>query len=100
MVKHIVLWRLKEQAQGNDRKKNALLVKQKLESMRGKIPGLLKIEVGFDFSATPDSSDVVLYSEFESKEALEVYQSHPVHEAVKPFVKEVRTDRRVVDYEV
>ncbi len=68
--------------------------------MRGKIPGLITIEVGFDFSATPDASDVVLYSEFKSKEALEGYQTHPVHEAMKSFIRDVRYERRAVDYEV
>jgi len=100
MIKHIVMWRLKEQAMGSGKRENAQRVREKLESMRGKIPGMVKIELGFDFSATPDSSDVVLYSEFESREALEGYMTHPVHEAVKDFIREVRTERHVVDYEV
>jgi hypothetical protein len=50
------MWHLKEHAQGNSRETNAQLVKQKLESLRGRIPGMLKIEVGVDFSATADSS--------------------------------------------
>ncbi len=99
MIKHIVMWRLKEHAQGNSRKTNAQLVQQKLESLRGRIPGMLKIEVGVDFSATADSADIVLYSEFENREALDVYQSHPDHEAIKPFIMDVRAERRLVDYE-
>ncbi|MFA9462429.1 Dabb family protein [Thiohalorhabdus methylotrophus] len=100
MVKHIVMWRLKEEAQGNGRSANAELVKEKLEALEGRIPGLLKIEVGLDFSATDSSADVVLYSEFESREALKAYQAHPEHEAVKPFIGDVQSERRVVDYEV
>ncbi len=100
MIKHIVMWKLKESASGNTKEKNALLIKEKLEALNGKIPGLLKLEVGIDFSRTPDSSDIVLYSEFESRDALNNYQSHPEHNAIIPFVAEAREERRVVDYEI
>ncbi|MBI3897672.1 MAG: Dabb family protein [Gammaproteobacteria bacterium] len=100
MIKHIVMWRLKESAQGNDKATNAKLIKEKLEALHGKIPGMLKLEVGIDFSATDMSGDVVLYSEFASRQALADYQAHPAHKAVMPFVAEVRRERHVVDYEV
>jgi len=99
MVKHIVFWRLKESAHGNDKATNARLVKEKLERLNGRIPGLLALEVGIDFSATDSSCDVALYSEFASREALAAYQAHPEHLAVMPFVGEVRRERVMVDYE-
>ena len=40
MIKHIVMWRLQETAHGNGKAKNALLIKEKLEALRGRIPGL------------------------------------------------------------
>ena len=46
MIKHIVVWRLREAAHGNDRATNARLIREKLEALRGQIPGLLKLEVG------------------------------------------------------
>ncbi len=100
MIKHIVMWRLKEKANGVDKASNARLIKEKLEALRGRIPGLLALEVGLDYSATENSSDLVLYSEFESRSALDAYQEHPAHKAVMPFVLEVRAERRQVDYEV
>ena len=100
MIKHIVMWRLKEHALGNDKATNAQLIKDKLEALRGKIDGLLSIEVGIDFSATDASADVVLYSEFPDRAALSAYQAHPEHQAVSPFINEVRTERYLVDYEV
>lgn len=100
MIKHIVMWRLHDSAQGNDKKTNAKLIKEKLESLRGKMPGVLAIEVGLDFSESSDSSDIVLYSEFESREALDLYQAHPLHKEVMPFVMASRCERRLVDYEV
>jgi len=99
MIKHIVMWRLKDSAHGNDKATNARLIKQMLEALRGKIPGMLKIEVGIDYSATDQSADVVLYSEFESRAALDAYQVHPEHKAVMPFIGEARSERRLVDYE-
>jgi quinol monooxygenase YgiN len=100
MVRHIVLWRLKESASGRSKAENAAEIKRLLEDLNGKIPGLLKLEVGYDFSRTAESSDIVLYSEFESRAALDAYQTHPLHEAVKPVVMAAREERRLVDYSV
>lgn len=100
MIKHIVFWRLKDSAHGNDRATNARLIKQKLEGLRGRIPGLLSIEVGVDFVAGETSSHVALYSEFASREALAGYQAHPEHKAIVPFVADAAAERRMVDYEV
>jgi len=50
MIKHIVFWRLNEHAYGNDKKTNSQILKEKLLAMQGNVDGLLKIEVGFDFS--------------------------------------------------
>jgi hypothetical protein len=94
------MWRLKETAHGNSKHENAIIVKNMLESLRGKIPGMVNIEVGIDFSRTDNSGDVVLYSEFVTRNDLENYQVHPEHKAVMPFIMEARLERRVVDYEI
>lgn len=99
MIKHIVLWRLKESAHGNDRATNAQQIKEKLEGLQGRIPGLLKIEVGFDFVGADTSSHVVLYSEMQNREALTVYQTHPLHQSIAGFIKEACLERRAVDYD-
>jgi hypothetical protein len=100
MIKHIVFWRFNESAYGNDKHTNAEILKEKLLAMKGKVKGLLKVEVGFDFSNEKDSCDVVLYSELTTKDVLHQYQVHPDHEAIKKWLSEVRYERRVVDYEV
>jgi hypothetical protein len=100
MIKHIVVFRLKENAHGNTREQNALIIKSKLEALKDKVPGIIRLEVGIDFSKAETSGDIVLYSEFASKADLENYQAHPDHLAVKPFVMEARSERRMVDYEV
>lgn len=100
MVKHIVFWKLREQAQGRAAAQNAVLLKERLEALRGEVPGLIHLEVGMDISRTDASADVALYSEFEDMAALEVYQAHPAHQTVVAFANEVREDRLVVDYEL
>jgi len=100
MIKHIVLWKLHEYAGGKTGSENGLEVKRLIEGMTGKIPGVIKLEVGLNFNSGPDDADIVLYSEFDDKQALELYQVHPVHEAIKEFIKSVRSERHVIDYEV
>jgi hypothetical protein len=94
MVKHIVIWKLKEE----NREENALIIKETLESLNGQIPGLLHIEVGFDFSKKESSVDIVLYSEFETKQHLDDYIVHPLHIAVGPIVRGATFERRMIDY--
>lgn len=100
MIRHIVLWRLKDSIPGLTKIEAAATIKHVLEDLNGKIPGLIRLEVGFDFSLSEESSDVVLYSEFESREALDAYQIHPLHKAVMPVIKELRSERRLVDCEI
>ncbi|MDI9334207.1 MAG: Dabb family protein [Cytophagales bacterium] len=100
MIKHIVAWTLKDHAHGNDKATNARLMQEMFAGLRGKIPGMLKLETGIDFSKTDASYDVMLYTEFESREALAGYQAHPEHKALMPFIAEARVNRMLVDYEV
>ncbi|RLL50081.1 Dabb family protein [Mariprofundus sp. EBB-1] len=93
MIKHIVMWKLRDKADATE-------IKIRLEALNGKIPGLLKVEVGIDFLASGQSADVVLYSELESRQALEAYQTHPEHQAVVPIIKAAAIARTVVDYEL
>jgi quinol monooxygenase YgiN len=95
MVKHIVMWRIRE---GASKSVDAQVIKNLLEGLAGKIPGLLKIEVGINFIEDASASDVVLYSEFTDRAALETYQTHPLHLAVVPEVKARAAERRSVDY--
>ena len=99
MVHHIVAWRLKDSALGNDKTANARLLKEKLEALTAQIPVLRSLAVGLDFSATENSSDVVLVSSFATKADLAAYQVHPAHKAVGLFVREVVAERRLIDFE-
>ena len=100
MVVHIVFWRLHATANGKSKQENALAMKERFEALRPLMPGLLRLDVGIDFAGTEQSSDVALYTEFESRAALDSYQEHPAHKAVAAFLADLRSERRVVDYEI
>lgn len=99
MFKHIVMWTLKDTAAGRSRAENAALIKERFEELANMIDGLRHLEVGLDTLRTPASADVVLYTEFDSREAYEAYDRHPAHKALSAFITDLRDDRRVVDYE-
>ncbi len=97
MIKHIVMWNLRgETAQAKSQAVS--LLKSSFESLRGRIPGLLHLEVGVDSSRIDYACDVVLYSEFESQAALDAYASHPEHLRVKQELSDMRIARHQVDY--
>jgi quinol monooxygenase YgiN len=100
MIKHIVMWKLKDHAEGNDKQTNAALVKEMLDALDNLVPGMMKLEVGIDLEQGVKEYDVVLYSEFEDEAALRAYQAHPDHKAVFPFIGAVRESRAAVDYVV
>jgi hypothetical protein len=98
LIKHIVIWNLKNRSFPTEANEDALLIKRTLENLMGKIPGLLHIEVGFDYSCNESSGDIVLYSELASKEALENYQIHPAHVAAGSIIRSRTCERRMIDY--
>lgn len=96
-VKHIVMWNLLGETE-LERSANIEKLKTAFEGLRTVIPGLLKLEIGVDFSKIDYACDVVLYSEFDSVEALEGYATHPAHLRVREELGNVRTARHQVDY--
>lgn len=93
MVKHIVLYTLKE---GVDKEEAVKLIASVLEPLVGKIPGLLRMEIRRAYVGM----DYALYSEFESREALEVYAGHPLHQEAKNHFFHLLDSRVAADYEV
>lgn len=93
MVKHIVLYTLKENVDKSDAVK---LIASVLEPLVGKIPGLLHMEIRQAFNGM----DYALYSEFESREALTAYAVHPLHEEAKGHFFHLLESRTAADYEV
>lgn len=81
MVKHVILWTLKAEYSEAEKKSIKTGIKEGLEGLMGKIPGLTEIKVYTEGLPT-SNADVMLDSTFESAEALAVYAKHPEHVAV------------------
>lgn len=100
MIRHVVMLKLHEFADGADKQTNAMRVKDTMEAMRGNIDGLLSLEVGINQLPEAQAYDVVLITTITSWDALESYRVHPPHRAVIALLNKVRSDRVVADFEV
>lgn len=100
MIKHIVMWKLKDNAAGHNKAENMSIIKESLEALPAKINVIKELEVGFNFNPVDFAYDVALYSVFASKEDLNAYQIHPDHVKLKDFITEVRQSTVVVDYSI
>lgn len=98
-VRHIVMWNVLGQRGTPAHRDNMVRLKQAFEALQGQVPGLLKIDIGFDFSAADYACDVVLFSEFDSVASLQAYQQHPAHQAAKERAGDIRIARFQVDYQ-
>lgn len=99
MIKHIVMWKIKESHEGMNKDELMDKIKQDLEGLKSAIPEIKTMEIGRNSNELPTSFDIALYSEFESQEDLDTYKEHPEHVKVAQFIRQVTTDAVVVDYE-
>lgn len=93
MVKHIVLFTVKE---GQDKEQVAKIAASVLEPLVGKIDGLTHVEVRRTYAG----ADIALYCELESREAMDAYAVHPLHEEAKTHFFHLLAGRVAADYEV
>ena len=100
MIRHIVCWKFLGQAGGASKAENLRKAKSMIESLPGKIPEILTLEVGIDSTQGPASFDLALNGTFASAPALEAYQRHPEHLNVVGFLRLVQSEKMVVDYEL
>ena len=101
MVKHIVFFRLQDEAEGHSKLENAQIIKEGLENLVNLVPVLRKAEVGINIPNAPKTDyDLCLYCEFDSFADVDTYQTHPEHVKVATYIGTVRSGRAAVDYEV
>ncbi len=91
MVRHVIVWTLKDEYSDSEKEQIKAGIKEGLEGLKGKIPGLIEIKVNTSGLGS-SSGDAMLDSLFESAEALKNYSSNPAHvevatTKVRPFVK-------------
>ena len=87
-------------ASAEEKQSNIERLRRGFEGLRGRVAGLIRLDIGVDASAVDYACDVVLYSEFESWDALRAYAVHPAHLRVRDELAGVRVARHQVDYEV
>ena len=97
MVTHIAM-RTVRGASRVEKNAGIAQLRDAFESIRGKILGMVYLEIGVNRSPVDYACDVVLYSEFESQEALDAYATHPEHLRVRTELEGLRIARYQVDY--
>lgn len=100
MVKHVILWTLKDEYSGVEMEKIKADIKEGLEGLKNKIPGLIDIKVNTN-GLSSSNADVMLDSTFADEEALKEYAIHPEHVAVADTkVRPFTATRVCMDYEI
>ncbi|MEJ8809588.1 Dabb family protein [Variovorax ureilyticus] len=92
MIKHIVMWKLKNPG-------DAAKFKAQLDSCKGLVPGMREFEAAVRTEGLEANVDVVLVSAFDDRAALQAYLEHPVHVEVSGVLGGLRESRTVLDYE-
>lgn len=99
MVKHVILWKLKSTLSQEEKRQVKAGIKEGLEGLKGRIPGLVDIKVRTEGLAS-SNADVMLDSAFVSEEALKGYSTHPAHvEVADAKVRPYTEIRLCLDYE-
>lgn len=98
MLVHIVMWKLKDEAQGKSKAENAERIKVLLESLPARVPEIQGFSVGIQAFQNTEAWDIVLHSVFDDADALLAYQNHPDHLDVAREIAGLRSEKAVVDY--
>lgn len=98
MLKHVVMWKLKVEAEGKTKAENALWMKEHLEALVGVVPQIRSLEVGINCKAGEMAYDAVLIATFTDEAALDAYKHDPRHVAVSSYCKKIRESRVAVDF--
>ncbi|NPA36991.1 MAG: Dabb family protein [Chlorobi bacterium] len=99
MIKHIVLFKLKNFATNEEKQVKEQEIKDALLALKDKIEVLKSIEVGINANPNEDYN-IALTTSFESFDDLKTYAEHPDHQAVIPLIRAVLESRACSDYEV
>jgi len=101
MVKHVILWTLKDEFSESEKKQIKKEMKEELEGLVGKVPGLIDMKIYTNGLETSKNAEVMLDSTLESFEALKAYAIQPEHvkvadEKVRPYT----ASRSCLDFEI
>ena len=99
MVKHIVMWRLKEEVAGNTKSENISLIIGMLNELASIVREIESLELGENFNASEAAFDLVLITTHKDRDSLKKYMAHPEHQKIASFIRGVVEERKVVDFE-
>ncbi len=99
MVKHVILWKLKDELTEGTKNEAIAKIKHDLEALVGNVPGLVSLQI-IPASLPSSNADIMLDSTLESEEALKGYQVHPMHVAAAAFVRANTEVRLCADFTV
>lgn len=101
MVKHIILWTLREEFSAAQKEEIKQGIKEGLEGLVGKVPGLIDVKVNASGRLDSSNADVMLDCTLESAEALKAYAVHPAHvEVANTKVRPFTALRSCLDFEI
>ena len=100
MIRHIVMFRFQESAQGRSREENVALAKQKLEALPPIIPQIRSFDVRLNCNFNGSNCDLALIADYDDLDGLETYRVHPAHVEVGVFMKETTELRAGFDFEL
>ena len=100
MIRHVVMWKFKDGAEGKTKLENMEWVREHLYALLPIIPEIKRMEIGFDIMGTDMSMDLMLLTEFNSVEEMKIYANHPEHLNVSKYVRKVIETRVVLDCEI
>jgi hypothetical protein len=99
MIKHIVLFKLKDEVPQNEKMRLMTKFKEAIENLPAQISYIRKMEVGFNTNPN-ESWHIALHSEFDTLEDVKLYAIHPAHIAVGKILAEIKESRACVDYQL
>jgi hypothetical protein len=100
MIKHVVMFKFFDEADGRSKVENLKISAEMLESLPQKISSIISFSVGINQLVSPRALDLCIVSEFQTWTALEEYASHSAHLEVVDFLKKVREFSHSCDYEI
>ena len=100
MIRHVVMFKFLETAEGRSKQENLDIARGMLEKLQGVVPTLRASEIHYNHAQAADSNyDMILIADFDDLEGLNQYIVHPDHKAVGAFMQGVRESRTCVDFE-
>jgi len=98
MIKHIIMFKLKDFEHESIKKQKLTELKKMIDELGSSISEVDKIEAGINFSTRDVAFDIVLVSDFKSEQHLKAYSEHPEHQKLVHFLKDIKLTSTVVDY--